>query len=284
MSRKLLTLSLFLFLVFLVLPQNRFVCAVDETFYVVKDTHAFSYYPNNQYGSFGWINIGENVGFRISFIAFDTANIRTVVSSCVSATLVLEDLELTYTGYGLDIYVWMVTSDWAEATLTYATMPNYAAGEIVHVNVAYDSNPQTIEFDVTDFVNDWLAEGYNWYGFRLYGVNDIQIAFVESKETDASAIYLELTDVVAGGSGGSVGGWVTVPQYMQFILMFVIVGMPAFVMGAVGAKAGWGLQGLLFGGLLGLGAGIMLGIVPFWFVFLVSLMVVLFLYSMMKKS
>jgi len=88
----------------------------------------------------------------------------------------------------------------------------------------------------------------------------------------------------ASGDDASGGGFGSGSSLVNFVVFFVVVGMPAWVFGAVGAKQGWGLQGLLFGGVIGLGAGVIVGIVPFWFVFLVAICLVLFLYSMMGRS
>lgn len=89
---------------------------------------------------------------------------------------------------------------------------------------------------------------------------------------------------VDGDDGGSSGNWYAMPSYIQFIIMFTVVGLPAVVLGSAGAKARWGLQGLLLGAFLGLGCGVCVGIVPFWFVFLMSLFLILFLYSLARRS
>lgn len=81
-----------------------------------------------------------------------------------------------------------------------------------------------------------------------------------------------------------VDGWITVPNYIQFSVLFMICGLPAVVLSMAGAKAGWGLQGLLFGAFLGVSVGVMVGIVPFWFVFLIGLFLIVFLYSLVKRS
>jgi hypothetical protein len=81
--------------------------------------------------------------------------------------------------------------------------------------------------------------------------------------------------------GGDVGGSEGIAS---FIVLFCIIGFPPMLLGAAGAKQGWGLQGMLFGGLFGLGIGVMIGLIPFWFVFLLALFVVLFLYSMASRS
>jgi hypothetical protein len=91
---------------------------------------------------------------------------------------------------------------------------------------------------------------------------------------------------VAGGEENppSEGGWYAIPNFASFIVLFVICGLPAFVLGMAGAKGGWGLQGLLLGLFLGVSAGVIVGLVPFWFIFVNVLFVVLFLFSMMRRS
>lgn len=78
-------------------------------------------------------------------------------------------------------------------------------------------------------------------------------------------------------------GWYSVPLYSQFVVLFVLTGLPAVVLSLAGAKQGWGLEGLLFGGFLGLGVGVIIGVVPFWLVFLLGLFMVLLLFRMVKK-
>lgn len=53
---------------------------------------------------------------------------------------------------------------------------------------------------------------------------------------------------------------------VSFLVLFLLIGVPAFLLGV---KAG--LPGLIVGAILGLGIGVLAGLVPFWFIFLVGL-------------
>lgn len=80
------------------------------------------------------------------------------------------------------------------------------------------------------------------------------------------------------------GQGVGMSSIVSFIVLFIVLGLPAMILGMAGAKSGWGLQGMLFGAFLGLGIGVIASLVPFWFVFALVLFMVLFLYSMVSRS
>lgn len=116
-------------------------------------------------------------------------------------------------------------------------------------------------------------------------------------------VYIDNFNVVGGGSAldnyddGSGGtdsegtdgsgdddDWAEVPSYLTVLVLFSVLGMPSLILGIAGAKGGWGLQGMLFGGFLGLAIGVCVGLIPFWMVFVMVLFLCLFLFSMVKRS
>lgn len=57
----------------------------------------------------------------------------------------------------------------------------------------------------------------------------------------------------------------TMTTIVSFIILFLIIGLPAVILGAVA-----GLPGLIMGGIFGLGIGVIAGLLPFWFIFLIG--------------
>lgn len=72
-------------------------------------------------------------------------------------------------------------------------------------------------------------------------------------------------------------------NFVDFIVYFVILGMPPMLLSLGGAKVGWGLQGLLFGLFMSMSIGVIIGIIPFWFVTIAVMFMVVFLYSLVKR-
>lgn len=69
--------------------------------------------------------------------------------------------------------------------------------------------------------------------------------------------------LIPSDSSGLSGSMLTI---ISFLVLFLLIGVPAFLLGV---KAG--LPGLIVGAILGLGIGVLAGLVPFWFIFLVGL-------------
>ena len=259
--------------------------ADDVIFEIQDDTWTWLTNPttNYDYPVNNYLDCGNSMGARYSFICFNSSDIWGF-GSCGSARLWLY-VKLTLP-YWFTWKVYRVVGSWYASSLIYNNMPEVDSVYIAsYQDKIGNSSWHWINFDLTDFFNSWFIHAFDWHGFRIYGMNDTAVCSMYQVDYPSAPEigYLEFDGLVGSGLRPS-GSWFTVPNYVQFITVFCVVGMPAFVMGAYGARQGWGLQGLLFGGLLGLGVGVLCGLIPFWFVFLISLFMVVFLYSMARRS
>lgn len=281
MRKSSLLFSVLLLITFFVI--SGFVVPVHASDYTpFVDTWAYSYAPNTNYGSSEEIDASSQTYFRYGYLNFNISFYvnHVLAGGTVEASLRLF-VHLTIITSDADLTVWATHVAWNESTLTYNNRPSVS--EVigsVHIN-HNDGATQYVYVDVSEYVNLALSSYDDlWEGIVVGGSNN-NIVWFKSKEGSGGSGAL-LT--VNFATGGNPSGWVQVPNFVQFIVLFVICGMPAMVLSMYGAKNGWGLQGLLFGAFLGLGIGICVGLIPFWFVFLLSLFLVVFLYSIAKRS
>jgi hypothetical protein len=200
-------------------------------------------------------------------------------------------------------YNWVVGSGYANYTGVYGAYCYYSGcairqnvsvlgGNIVEFSLWAKCDTASKRIDVTvwyvggtyNHQVDYITTGWVQYEYSAIIDDALTVASVQVSGVDSGVTFYVDDFSLLANTVGTGADWYDMPNYVSFIVLFVVCGLPAMVLGMAGAKDGWGLQGLLFGGLLGLGVGVCVGLVPFWFVFLIGLFLVLFMYSMVHRS
>lgn len=258
------------------------VCDVSE------DTNPNSADPDATRNATTWMLTGYNVGWWKILLKWNVSDLvekynygiyNEKVNIRVYARMYLDQV------LPIGVEVYRITSDWSGNTATWNNQPDYSASNIsyLYIDGVYKSNLRFYYFDISvDFLDVLDDGGSGFYGYMLKGLNYdpqcLQVDTIEAGSFEAAIFYGDYEET------GEEEEDADTSIFMNFIVLFMIVGLPAVVLSMAGASSGWGLQGLLFGAFVGLGSGVMVGIIPFWFVFLITLFLVVFLYSIARRS
>lgn len=154
-----------------------------------KDTYAYEYFPNNNYGDELYFLVGSNAtsgrNYR-SYIWFDILLIPSG-QTIISAILRLR----TWAGVGADdpqnVDVHRVIENWDEFTLTWNSRPVFDS-TILWARTLVDSitTGKLYQWDITNLVSGWYNDSFLNYGLLLktqYDNQNIRKGFYSSDET-----------------------------------------------------------------------------------------------------
>jgi hypothetical protein len=132
----------------------------EQTFIVMQDTYTRSNTASSNYGTDAIVRI-QNWGDMTGFLRFDFASFTS--DSAATATLRAHVDDVKKSG---PVSVHKVLGDWDEATLTENNKP--ALGPALSAfGVSTGDDGEVIQIDVTDIVNQLLADPANDYGIAL---------------------------------------------------------------------------------------------------------------------
>ncbi|MDD3661980.1 MAG: DNRLRE domain-containing protein [Candidatus Dojkabacteria bacterium] len=161
------TATLFLFTSFIsFLPEKARGAEFILDLYPVADALVYSGEESTNYGSMSSLEVAYSTTTthgRYSFVRFDISSIpanATIVSARFRSNLVLCEGDMSPN----EIRTGQVTSNWAEGTVTWKTMPSFTAGP---ARQAGCDSGLWWGFEVKNIVDNWLT-GENNYGLVLY--------------------------------------------------------------------------------------------------------------------
>ncbi len=140
-----------------------------------------------------------------SVVAFDLTGVGLSSAQVASATLDLSVIDTTLTGFGaspsagspITVNLFPLLAGWDETTVTWNTIP--AAGPL-ETSLAINAINQTVSFDVTNLVQDWLDTPLANFGLLLeadaaVGGSPSWVYAVFSSSTGGQAPVLNITAV-----------------------------------------------------------------------------------------
>lgn len=159
-----------------------------------------------------------------SILQFDLSSVTLTAAQVTSATLELNAVDTTTTGFGVNgtasqpilVNLFAVGSTWTESTVTYGTLPT-TAGQFATASV--DTFNQAFTFDVTNLVKQWLDGTLTNHGF-----------FLEAGAPQYHADVDKFGVATFSSSGGAVAPKLTiVPEPSSMVLGLSAVGTVALM-------------------------------------------------------
>lgn len=242
---------------------------------ITKDASVRANNPDTNYATSTDLYVGCEDGSTAYYRAYIDFNVTDLVNayqlgiydSQISLRLYGKLTTIFPLTYHLDIEVYRVTEDWNETDITWNNQPSHGANVTWKRIDGSTTDYQYLYFDISDDFLDVLVNGgEGFYGYMLslsYGSGKNNILKFYSDENgsyEPSIFYGDTGDDESEES--EEGTWVT-----DYILVFLFVGAPALL----GGSATRSIQGFLFGACVGIGAGVMAGFIPYWFIFLMVL-------------
>lgn len=273
-NTKTLTFSLFLIIASLVV----FTSDVKAVYYgefgePIKDTFVSSNLPSNNFGTQVSLHTGYNIGYKRIFVEWNTtdAELGDYVYMAFDGKF---EQSIAYANY-VNFYLYEIDEDWNETEITWSDQPDLRERfDTINATVHANSAEFILYLDITDSWNDFVGSSFaDYYGYCVImeKISDYSYFECDSRE-GVSSPYLYFSQFELDSDGNPIGTGSTSTsdtseEMIDFIKVFLFVGAPALM----GGSATRSIQGFLFGACVGIGAGVMAGFIPYWFLFLLVL-------------
>ena len=256
-----------------------------------QDSWVFSADPDENYDSDILMYAGYNTGNRYALIGL---NVTDLVDA-YNYGFFDDDVHLrvygilAFTGSGLQVDVFRITSEWNASTVTWNTKPTISesVSSLYLPEVDAEASKEFFYFDIHDDLMDVLNyEGVGFYGYMLFGLNSTQMFSIDSLEAgtyEVSVVYGYDEEEEEEEEGIVTGEFLT-NWFMYAIFLVVLpIAMTAYISN-LGEHANPTLMLVTFLGSETLMSAISLsiGLIDIWFMLVVIIVDILLILGLMK--
>lgn len=262
----------------------------------MHDVQCFSYYDDWNFEGNESIAFGYNTGYRVMLLNWNISDMIEAVDAGFAPEQVhirLYGINNVHTTDPMTVKVYEINETWNNATVTYATLPEM--GNLVTTYYMNGTNPPIYQYffvDVTDSFMSYLEAGNasNFFGYYFYSPVSgnqqfFQLKASEVGETDEPAIWYN--DLPLGyEEEEEEDSLFSTTEGTNWMLLFILLFVPTFVL--IGGLKDYVPVHISFIS----GFTIMVAItrvtlpslMPLWLLFVFVIIIVLMLFSMLKRE